>query len=85
MKKYFFRIIDAGHTINGVHKFKIVGYKKVDWSENQYDYLNVEQFREIGFGRISRASHSVSTQWYKQEIIDKLDEVYKDEYSYIFE
>lgn len=85
MKNYFFRIVYSGVNINGHCKYRIYGYKKIDWAENQYNYISVQDLEKINLGRLYRDKHYILTIGEKQYILERLTAAFNDNYSYIFE
>ena len=82
----FIRIIEKGCNVNGLVKFKLVGYKPTDYKPEQFDYWSYQTMKNLGFGRINQEGHSITTTLYKFQIIETLDEkIGKGNYNYIFE
>lgn len=81
----FVRIVDGGNTINGVKKRRVYIYKPTSWKPEQYNWLSVDEMKKLDFGRVYKEQHFILTQWYKQEILDRLTEVFGDNFVYIFE
>jgi hypothetical protein len=85
MKNYFFRIVYSGVNINGHCKYKIYGYKKVNWSENEYNYISVQDMEKIRLGRMYKEKHYILTIYEKVHILEKLTAAFNNDYNYIFE
>jgi hypothetical protein len=85
MKNYFFRIVYSGYNINGHCKYKIYGYKKIDWAENQFDYISTQDMDLINIGRKYKENHYILTIWEKREILEKLTATFNNDFNYIFE
>jgi hypothetical protein len=82
----FIRIIEKGLDRNGNLKYKIVGYKPTDHEPRQYNYWSVQMMEKLDFGRINRASHSITTTMYKFQILEALDDkIGAGKYCYVFE
>ena len=85
MKNYFFRIVYSGVNINGHCKYRIYGYKKIDWAENQYNYISVQDMKKINLGRMYKEKHYILTISEKGYILKRLKAAFNDSLIYIFE
>jgi hypothetical protein len=81
----FVRIVYAGNDINGHCKYRIYIYKSLSWKPQEYNYASVDEMKALDLGRINRNGHFITTIQYKNEILDRLTKVYKDDFVYIFE
>lgn len=82
----FIRIIEKGVDRNGNIKYRIVGYKPTEYAPRQYNYWSVQTMKDLDFGRINRASHSITTTMYKPQILEVLNnKIGAGKYCYIFE
>jgi hypothetical protein len=84
----FFRIIGNGYDKNGNYKYKIVGYKSLNYSNGgQFDYMSTYELKRLNFGRINNNNiPSITTKQQKHQIIELLEQHYgKNGYMYVFE
>ena len=65
----FVRIKDNGYDRNGNHLNRVFIYERMD--AKQFSIISKDRAKDYKFGRIN-ADGSITTQWTKQEIIDKI-------------
>lgn len=80
----FVRIKDNKYDINGNHLYRVFVYHNFE-ENNQYYMVGKETLKRINIGRIN-TDNSFTTQWNKQEILNHLNKVFKnDNVFYVFE
>ena len=81
----FVRIVEAGYNTNGNHRFKVYLYEHIAYKPEQYNYLSVDKMKQLDIGRVYKEQHYILTLLEKWEILERLTQVYGNEYRYIFE
>ena len=82
----FFRIVRSGCNINGHYKFRVYGYKPTSWKPEQYNYISVDDMKNLGMGRVYKDNHYILTIWDKVDILKQLEKTFgKDNFVYIYE